>query len=286
MTNERKKPFISKNKSKTKPQKNSRTPYKKSGPTSQKRVRRKHEVIPKPKMPLNKFLAHAGLGTRRETVAFIKKGDVTVNLEVITDPSYQVKEADEIHYKGDPIQNTKDRIYLLINKRSGDASALHTSDKSKNLKNYISDPSQKNLLPIGKLRKNTAGLMILSNDGDIANQLNDKKVQVENVYRLHTDQPLTAEHRDRLLAGIDMLGSTIKIEEVHYLDEEDRTQLGIKTYFEGDERLYKMMKELGYKVLKLDRVIYAGLSKKNLPRGTSRQLNAKEIVKLKHFNQY
>ncbi len=256
------------------------------GNNGYKKFRKKHVVEEKPKMPLNKFLAHAGLGNRRETVDLIRKGDVKVNDEVETSPSYQVKDSDVITYKDEVIENTKDRIYILANKAPGVTSALNTSDKNRNLSSYTTEVSHKNLLPIGKLKKNTSGLIILSNDGDLANQLNDKKALVENVYRLHTDQTLTKEDRDKLLAGVKLLGDPIKIEEIHDLDPEDDKQLGIKTHFEGDEKVYKLFKELGYSITKLDRVIYAGLSKKNLPRGTSRILNAKELVKLKHFNKY
>ncbi len=302
MSNDKKKPFVSKKsakkqstsrnkkvdnapKHKTKNRDHS-TRRSSSTQPPKKRIRRKHVVEEKPKMPLNKFLAHAGLGTRRETVELIKKGYIKVNEQVETQPSYQVQDSDQITYKDEIVTNTKDRIYILVNKAAGVASAVHTSDRTKNLSHYIQDITHKNLSPVGKLKKNSTGLVILTSDGDLANQLNDKKAQVENVYRVHTDKPLSPEDRDSLLAGVKLLGASVKLDEIHALDEEDPTQLGIKTHFEGDEPVYKLLKELGYAVLKLDRVIYAGLTKKNLPRGTSRILNAKEIVKLKHFNKY
>ncbi len=300
MSNDKKKTFVTKKSAKKQSTKRSKkadkTPKHKSkyrednrrssSQPPKKRIRRKHVVEEKPKMPLNKFLAHAGLGTRRETVELIKKGYIKVNDQVETQASYQVQDNDQITYKDEIVTNTKDRIYILINKAAGVASAVHTSDRTKNLSHYIQDSTHRNMLPVGKLKKNSTGLIILTSDGDLANQLNDKKAKVENVYRVHTDKPLSPEDRDALLLGVKLLGESVKLDEIHALDEEDPTQLGIKTQFEGDERIYKMLKELGYKVLKLDRVIYAGLTKKNLPRGTSRLLNAKEIVKLKHFNKY
>ncbi len=254
-----------------------------------KAKKRKKFVIDekKPKMPLNKYLAHANIATRKDAAALIKKGLVTVNGEVENNPAYQVQEKDEVIYKSEKVTPSKDRVYILLNKPKGVITSHKRTNKGLSVMDMIlSSITDERVYPVGKLSKSASGLVLITNDGELANELSDAKSQVEKVFKISLDQELKKSDLNKIKKGVNLDDQTIMVDDINYLDEDDKSQIGVQIHTGVPNAVKRIFTTMGYKVNALDRVIYAGLSKKNLPRGKHRILNAKEIVKLKHFNKY
>lgn len=234
-------------------------------------------------MPLNKFLAHCGLASRRKTVDFVKEGKVTVNGKVILEPAFRVSRKDEVAYEGKRVTIRKNLVYLLLNKPKGFITTTEDPEGRKTVMELVKEATQERIFPVGRLDRNTSGLLLLTNDGELAQRLAHPKHNVKKVYQVGLDKELTKEDFEKILKGVELEDGLATVDAMAYVDIQDKTQVGLEIHSGKNRIVRRIFEHLGYRVEKLDRVLYAGLTKKNVPRGKWRFLSEKEIVFLKHF---
>jgi len=235
-------------------------------------------------MPLNKYLAHCGMSSRRKAVEYVEKGLVTVNGEVKMEPYYRVQEGDVILCDGQPVQIQERKVYLLLNKPKG---LITTTDDERGRPTVLDivDPHYpERLYPVGRLDRDTTGLLVITNDGDLAAKLTHPSFQVQKQYRVGLDRPLSKADFERIEKGIELEDGLMEVNWVRYSEEQPNRDVIELEITEGRNRVVRRLFEaLGYQVRKLDRFYFAGLTKKELPRGAFRELTQREIVMLKHF---
>ncbi|MFM2386349.1 MAG: hypothetical protein RL660_1106, partial [Bacteroidota bacterium] len=237
-----------------------------------------HEV-----MPLNKFLAHAGVSGRREAADIVKSGRVTVNGEGITEPGYKVQAQDIIKLDGKQLQRQGKLVYILLNKPK-DYITTNEDDKGrKTVLDLVQDTGADRIYPVGRLDRNTSGLILLTNDGELAQKLSHPRYHVQKLYQVNLDKPLSKEHFKEIMAGLELEDGVTQVDELAYADAADHSKVGIQIHSGKNRIVRRIFESLGYEVKQLDRVMYANLTKKNLPRGKWRFLNATEVRYLKHF---
>ncbi|MGH2644085.1 MAG: pseudouridine synthase [Chitinophagaceae bacterium] len=235
--------------------------------------------------PLNKYLSHTGLCSRRKAVDHIKAGEVNVNGKIITDPGFKVTEKDSIYLQGKKLFLEIKQVYILLNKPKGYITTTNDPKDRKTVMELISHATSERVYPVGRLDRNTSGLLLLTNDGDLAQQLAHPSHEVKKLYHVTLDKPLTKNDFEHILSGIELEDGLSKADVLAYEDEEDKTQIGIEIHIGRNRIVRRIFEHLGYEVKALDRVLYAGLTKKNLPRGKWRMLTQREVVLLKHFSK-
>lgn len=233
--------------------------------------------------PLNKYIAHCGVCSRRKAVDFIKDGQVKVNGSVVTEPGTKVKASDQVVLNGKPIRIQREHIYLLVNKPKGYITTTKDPRARKTVMELIEDACSERVYPVGRLDRNTSGLLLLTNDGDLAQKLSHPSNAIRKVYQVGLDKPLIKADFDKIVQGFELEDGPIHADVLAYSDAEDKRQIGIEIHSGRNHIVRRIFAALGYEVLTLDRVLYAGLTKKNLPRGTWRFLSEREVVFLKHF---
>ncbi|MCL6523653.1 MAG: rRNA pseudouridine synthase [Thermoflavifilum sp.] len=233
-------------------------------------------------MPLNKYVAHCGICSRRQAAALIKQGLVQVNGAIITEPGFKVSEKERISYRGKFITPQQQKVYILLNKPKGYLTTTRDPKNRKTVMELVKDAYPGRLFPVGRLDRNTSGLLLLTNDGELAQKLAHPSYEVKKVYEVHLNKPLTEAHFQQLVEGIELEDGIARVDELAYLDS-NRKSVGLEIHSGKNRIVRRMFAALGYEVEKLDRVMYAGLTKKNLPRGKWRFLTEKEVIWLKHF---
>lgn len=236
-------------------------------------------------MPLNKFLAHCGVASRRETVEIIKKGDVKVNGNVITEPAFRVSEKDRIELNGELLSVVKNMVYILINKPKDFITTTSDPRNRKTVLQLIRNATSERVYPVGRLDRNTSGVLLMTNDGDLTQKLTHPSFNMEKVYEAKLDRPLSRAHFEQILEGITLEDGEIHADALAYADENDNCIIGIEMHSGRNRIVRRIFEHLGYEVKHLDRVMYAGLTKKNVERGKWRYLNEKEVRQLKHLNK-
>lgn len=233
--------------------------------------------------PLNKYIAHCGICSRRKAVDFIKDGLVKINGSVVTEPGTKVQPSDQVQLNGKPLKVQQELVYLLVNKPKGYITTTKDPRARKTVMELIEDACTERVYPVGRLDRNTSGLLLLTNDGDLAQKLSHPSNNIRKVYQAGLDKPLTKADFDKIVQGIELEDGPIHADVLAYSDAEDRTQVGIEIHSGRNHIVRRIFAALGYEVLTLDRVLYAGLTKKNLPRGKWRFLSEREVIFLKHF---
>ncbi len=250
-----------------------------------KRPRREEEpvAVPAPAGPmtLNKYLAHSGASSRREAAALIKEGKVSVNGAVLTEPGYRVQPADVVTFEGKRQTPTGKKVYLLLNKPKGFITTTDDEADRRTVMELVQGATEGRLYPVGRLDRNTTGLLLLTNDGDLTQRLSHPKYEAKKVYQVGLDKALAEVDFEKLTRGIDLEDGPAKVDKLHYLDTPK--DLGLEIHSGRNRIVRRLFEALGYEVVTLDRVMYAGLTKKNLPRGKWRALTQEEVVRLKHF---
>ena len=256
-------------------------------PESYKRMNNSQKREPKkqPQEPLlarlNKFIANSGVCSRRDADDLIKAGYITVNGKVVTDMGVRISPGDEIKYKGKKLSSEK-RVYILLNKPKGFVTTTKDPHAERTVMDLIKNIGPERLFPVGRLDKNTTGLLLITNDGDLASRLSHPKYNKKKIYHAWLDKPVTRNDLITLIEGVATSEKeVVTADAASFVDEEDKSQLGIEIHSGQNRVVRRMFETLGYKVKKLDRVYYAGLTKKNLPRGKWRFLTDKEISTLK-----
>lgn len=246
-----------------------------------KRIEYKEENIdPTEPLRLNKFLANAGVCSRREADEFIQAGLVTVNGEVVTELGTKILRTDEVKFHDAPVSLEK-KVYVLLNKPKDYVTTSDDPQQRKTVMDLVKDVCPERIYPVGRLDRNTTGVLLLTNDGDLASKLTHPKFLKKKVYHVHLDKNLTAHDMDQIREGITLEDGEIKADAVEYADDRDKAQVGIEIHSGKNRIVRRIFESLGYRVTKLDRVQFAGLTKKNLRRGDWRFLTEKEVDMLR-----
>lgn len=230
---------------------------------------------------LNKYLSNAGICSRREADELIKTGLVEVDGKIVTEMGYKVEEGQTVKYAGEKV-TPELPVYFLLNKPKNYSSELKLTADRKSALTLLKGIGKHSVAPVGKLGRNTTGLILYTNDGEIAGKLANPKGLIRMIYHVHLDKNLKTEDMDRILEGVEADGSFIKADDVSYVGtSKDKKQIGLELTSNRNKAVRLLFKELGYYIVKLDRVMYAGLTKKDLPRGKWRALTDREVINLK-----
>ena len=235
-------------------------------------------------MRLNRFLAHAGVASRRKADELIAEGQVTVNGEVVLEMGRKIMPGDKVEYRGKLLKPEK-FIYVLLNKPRGFLTTTADDRGRKTIMELVEGAGSRRIYPVGRLDRNTSGLLLLTNDGELAEALMHPRYEVEKVYAAKLNESLRDEHFEELKKGVVLEDGPVNLDEVAFPDSKDHTEVGVSLHSGRNRVVRRIFEQLGYEVVKLDRVVYAGLTKKDLPRGKWRLLTEEEVRLLKHFRK-
>ena len=235
-------------------------------------------------MPLNKFISHAGISGRREAAEIVKKGVVKVNGKIITEPGHKVSPKDEVAVNGKKIFLSKNLVYILLNKPKDFITTTDDPQGRKTVLDLIRRATNERVYPVGRLDRNTSGILLLTNDGELSQKLTHPSNEIKKIYAVTLDKPLDKKDFDQILKGIALEDGPASVDKLAYTDAKDRTQLGVEIHSGRNRIVRRIFEHLGYDVKNLDRVMFAGLTKKNVERGKWRFLNEKEVRELKYFS--
>lgn len=236
-------------------------------------------------MPLNKYIAHCGICSRRDAADLIRKGEVTVNNEVIKEPGTKLSPDDVVKVKGKKVLPSKHFVYILLNKPKDYITTTEDPQGRKTVLDLIRQATTERVYPIGRLDRNTSGVLLFTNDGELAQTLSHPKNEVKKIYEVKLDKPLAKNDFDEILKGITLEDGFIAPDAMAYADANDRAVIGIEIHSGRNRIVRRIFEKMGYDVRGLDRVMYAGLTKKNVQRSKWRLLSESEIRILKHFNK-
>lgn len=240
------------------------------------------DVLTDPNEPirLNKFLANAGICSRREADEFITAGVVSVNGEVVTELGTKVKRTDEVKFHDQPV-NIERKVYVLLNKPKDCVTTSDDPQERKTVMDYVKDACRERIYPVGRLDRNTTGVLLLTNDGDLASKLTHPKFLKKKIYHVYCDKNVTKADLDQIVAGITLDDGEIHADAISYASDTDKSQVGIEIHSGKNRIVRRIFESLGYRVIKLDRVYFAGLTKKGLRRGDWRYLTEMEVNMLR-----
>ena len=236
------------------------------------------EILADPNEPirLNKFLANAGICSRREADEFIAAGVVSVNGEIVTELGTKIKRTDEVKFHDEPV-NVERKVYVLLNKPKDCVTTSDDPQERKTVMHCVKDACKERIYPVGRLDRNTTGVLLLTNDGDLASKLTHPKYLKKKIYHVYCDKNVTKADLDQIAAGITLEDGEIHADAISYASETDKKQVGIEIHSGKNRIVRRIFESLGYKVIKLDRVYFAGLTKKGLKRGDWRYLTEQEV---------
>jgi len=229
---------------------------------------------------LNRFIANSGVCSRRDADEHIKNGLITVNGKLITDLGTKVTYDDDVRFRNKKL-NAEKKVYILLNKPKDYVTTVEDPHAEHTVLELIADGCSERVYPVGRLDKATTGVLLLTNDGDLTGKLTHPKYKRKKIYHVFLDQPVTKADLFKLTEGVELDGEVVAADAVSYADADDKSQIGIELHSGQNRVIRRMFELLGYKVKKLDRVYFAGLTKKNLRRGKWRFLTDKEVSMLK-----
>jgi 23S rRNA pseudouridine2605 synthase len=230
---------------------------------------------------LNKFISNSGVCSRREADELIKMGVITVNGTTITEMGYKVKPTDEIRHEGKKLTAEKP-VYILLNKPKGFITTTDDPQERNTVMQLIAGACKERVYPVGRLDRNTTGLLLLTNDGELTDKLTHPSFNAKKIYKVELDKPLTKADFQRIVDGVKLEEGTAMVDDLAIVSDDNLT-VGIELHIGWNHIVRRIFNALEYEVVKLDRVVYAGLDKKDLKRGQWRFLKNDEIVRLKHF---
>lgn len=235
-------------------------------------------------MRLNKYVAHCGVAARRKASEYIQQGLVTVNGEVVLEPGHRVKKEDTVTYEGKVIVPETEMVYILLNKPRNTITTVQDEKGRPTVMEIIDDKSIKvRIFPVGRLDRETTGLLLLTNDGNLAKKLTHPSHEVTKIYHVKLDKEVSEDHLKAIAAGLTLEDGLAPVDSIDYVKGKGKNQVGIEIHIGRNRIVRRIFEHLGYKVVHLDRTYYAGLTKKDLPRGKYRFLRQRELVMLKHF---
>ena len=229
---------------------------------------------------LNKFIANAGICSRREADKLIEDGEIMVNGEVVTSLGYKVTSKDEIIYKKQVLSAEK-KVYVLLNKPKGFVTTVDDPHAEKTVMQLVDSACEERIYPVGRLDKETTGLLLFTNDGELAKKLTHPSYEKKKIYHVFLDKEFQKEDLEQVKKGIELEDGFIAADAISFVEEADKKQVGIEIHSGKNRIVRRIFAHLGYRVIRLDRVFFAGLTKKKLPRGKWRFLTEAEIGFLK-----
>lgn len=241
--------------------------------------------IPLPAQPekirLNKYIANSGISSRREADELIKMGLISVNGKVVTELGYKVSKGDEVRYENKVLKAERP-VYILLNKPKGFITTTDDPQERKTVMHIIGNAVKERIYPVGRLDRNTTGLLLLTNDGDLADKLMHPSFNVKKIYKVELNRPLAKKDFQKIIDGVHLEEGRAVVDDLAIVSDDGRT-VGIELHIGWNRVVRRIFESLDYEVLKLDRTAYAGLDKKELARGQWRFLSKEEIIRLKHF---
>ena len=243
-------------------------------------VKYEEMVDPSQDLRLNKFLANAGVCSRREADELIAAGEITVNGVVVKELGSRVTRLDEVVYKGQRV-STQSKVYILLNKPKNCVTTSDDPECRRTVMDLVKGACEERIYPVGRLDRNTTGVILITNDGDLSSKLTHPSFMKKKIYQVWLDKPVSIEDMQRIAEGIELEDGEIHADAVSYVNEEDLSQVGIEIHSGRNRIVRRIFEHLGYHVHKLDRVYFAGLTKKNLPRGRWRYLTEQEVNNLR-----
>ncbi len=236
-------------------------------------------------MPLNKFIAHCGVCSRRDAEQLVRDGKVKVNDKQVLEPATKVSSKDVITVSGKRVHPVRNLVYILLNKPKDYLTTTDDPQQRKTVLELIQQATTERIYPVGRLDRNTSGVLLLTNDGELAQKLTHPSNEIKKVYAVTLDKPLTKAHFDEILKGVPLEDGLAHVDVLAYADSSDRRQIGIELHSGRNRIVRRIFEHFGYDVKGLDRVIFAGLTKKNVNRGRWRFLTEKEVRDLKYFKK-
>ena len=236
-------------------------------------------------MPLNKFIAHAGICSRRDAADMVKFGKVKVNSQVITEPGNKVSGKDDVRVSGRKVFLQKNLVYILLNKPKDFITTTEDPQGRKTVLDLIKRATNERVYPVGRLERNTSGVLLLTNDGELSQKLTHPSNEIRKVYAVTLDKQLDKKDFEQILKGVVLEDGPASVDKLAFADIKDKTQLGVELHSGRNRIVRRIFEHLGYDVKQLDRVMFAGLTKKNVERGKWRYLNEKEVRELKYFGK-
>jgi len=242
------------------------------------------EYAPTPtaEIRLNKYIADAGICSRRNADMYISAGNVTVNGEVMTTLGYRVKPTDEVRFDGKLLSSEK-KEYILLNKPKGFITTTNDEKGRKTVMDLVANATNARILPVGRLDRATTGLLLLTNDGELTKKLTHPTHGVRKIYHVILDRKLEYKDFIAIEQGLELEDGFIQVDEISYVDQKPKNEIGIKIHSGRNRIVRRIFEHLGYQVDKLDRVVFAGLTKKDLPRGHWRRLTQQEVINLRNM---
>lgn len=234
-------------------------------------------------MRLNKYVALCGVASRRAAADLIKEGHVTINGEVMKEIGYRLKPKDVVAYKGKVISVVTNKIYVLMNKPKDTITTSSDEKGRKTVMDLVNRTIKERIYPVGRLDRETTGLLLLTNDGDLAQKMSHPSFKVKKLYHVILNKPVTKDDINKIATGLDLEDGKVEVDAVNYVEGAGKDEVMVEIHVGKNRIVRRIFEHLGYDVTKLDRVYYGGLTKKDLPRGSYRSLTEAEIIMLKHF---
>ncbi|MGL4293008.1 MAG: pseudouridine synthase, partial [Bacteroidales bacterium] len=261
---------------------NNRQGYDPNAKYSQKKRLEYQDLLTDPNEPirLNKYLANAGVCSRREADEFITNGAVKVNGEVVTELGTKIHRNDTVLFNEQPVSLEK-KVYVLLNKPKDCVTTSDDPQGRLTVMDIVRSAATERIYPVGRLDRNTTGVLLLTNDGDLASKLTHPKFVKKKIYHVWLDKDINEEDLTKIAEGVELEDGEIHADAISYANEEDKNQVGIEIHSGRNRIVRRIFEHLGYRVTKLDRVYFAGLTKKNLPRGRWRYLTQQEVNMLR-----
>lgn len=228
---------------------------------------------------LNKYIANSGVCSRRDADIYIVSGNVMVNDKIVTELGFKVKPTDKVRFDGRVI--TPEKIeYVLLNKPKGFITTTSDEKGRRTVMDLVRNASKSRILPVGRLDRNTTGLLLFTNDGELAKKLTHPKHGVRKIYHVELDKSLSPAHLRKIADGLTLEDGPVKVDEISYIDNAPKREVGVRLHSGRNRIVRRIFEHLGYDVVRLDRVVFAGLTKKDLPRGHWRHLTKQEVINL------
>lgn len=233
---------------------------------------------------LNKYLANSGVAARRKADELIKDGLVKVNDVVVTEMGYKLQPTDVVTYRGKVVKPVR-FVYVLLNKPKDYITSVSDERDRRTVMDLIARATTERIYPVGRLDRQTTGLLLFTNDGDLALQLTHPSKGVQKIYEVELDKPVEKRHMEQIAAGLELEDGIAYIDEIAYPEPENKRIVGVTLHIGKNRIVRRIFEHLGYKVVRLDRTVYAGLNKKDLSRGRWRYLTPREVITLKHLGK-
>jgi 23S rRNA pseudouridine2605 synthase len=237
------------------------------------------------KMPLNKYIAHCGVCGRREAAELVRQGKVKVNGSPVLEPGYKMADTDSVTVNGKKVFPEKNLVYILLNKPKDCITTAADTHGRKTVIDLVRSATPERVFPVGRLDRNTTGVLLLTNDGELAQKLSHPSFEVRKTYEVRLDKPLSKADFDKILAGVTLDDGLVNIDALAHPDPKDKCIVGIEIHSGRNRIVRRLFEALGYDVRNLDRVVFANLTKKNVDRGKWRFLQEKEVRLLKFLNK-